>query len=230
MRRPFSREADLVDSGRVDRRFADAARRTVTVPLGTIEQSLAVIGHGAFQFSSSYSTGGEDATPPEVPNLARVGVFPMGGYNFEYVNGTGKIKAYTGGNVEVGAGQDLSALNPIVVSYGEAPSRRRLFVFDRTEFLIAASYCIASEVVESSTNYWTMQLVLVEADGTHKELGAIVSSEVATLGADAAIEFHAPTGGLALTSGQTLALDLVATGNPSALVDLVVSLELGRRA
>lgn len=229
-RRPFGDPAQLVDAPRMHATIQDATRRTVLVRLGTLTSSRTVVAHGTHQFSASYSTGGEDVTLPPVPNLQQVGAFPDGGYNFEYVSGTGKLKAYTGGGAEVAGGFDLSARTAILSVFGQLDDRLDILSVDRAETLLRAYVRVETEIDLDSSNYWTAQLVRVLEDGSHEELGGVLSSEGDSIGADSAIELYAPTGGLALTTSQALALDLAVTGSPQPLVELVVGLELGRRA
>jgi hypothetical protein len=70
---------------------------------------------GTFKYAANYAAGGEAlntdsflAGPPDFVALA-----PTGGYVFEYVKSTGKVKAWatsSSGMIEVTAGTDLTAL------------------------------------------------------------------------------------------------------------------------
>lgn len=69
-----------------------------------------------YSFSPSYTTGGEAITLPTgtFQDLIAVVVEGKGGYSFEYVAATGKLKAYSAPGTEVVAGSGaLSALGAI---------------------------------------------------------------------------------------------------------------------
>jgi hypothetical protein len=73
-----------------------------------------------FNFSSSYTTGGEAFDDRLDPPVAVILPQPKGGYVFDFDYAAKKIKAYrqnatTGALVEVAAAVNLSGVNPVQV-------------------------------------------------------------------------------------------------------------------
>lgn len=74
---------------------------------------------GTVQFSSSYPTGGEACNPGSVlfRSIKAVITAPQGGYTFEYMPSTKKLKAWASAGVEVTASTDLKALTAVPVMF-----------------------------------------------------------------------------------------------------------------
>ena len=85
-------------------------------PIESSTVGLAVL-HGTWTFAA-YATGGVSVSLP-FQNVLAVIAHPVGGYAFEYVIGTGKLKAYAPGGAEVANATDLSGLGAIpFIAYG----------------------------------------------------------------------------------------------------------------
>lgn len=89
---------------------------TTAEPAESLSGDLRVV-VGDYTFSSSYTTGGEvldlAAAFGAVRGIVAVRVPPAGGYTFEYVAATKKLKAYTTAGAEVAAATNLSTLGAI---------------------------------------------------------------------------------------------------------------------
>lgn len=81
-------------------------------PIESLTGGLAVV-HGTWLFDT-YATSGVSVTlVPSGQSVLAVSVHPVGGYAFEYVVSSSKLKAYAPGGTEVANATDLSGLGAI---------------------------------------------------------------------------------------------------------------------
>ncbi len=228
--RPLQPDAFLESRfAQVEGRLEKVDVAALAVRLGTIAAGAAVVATGTVNMSASYSTGGDVVTIPLVPGTAKVFVEGSRGFVFEYVPAGKKMLAFTGGS-EVGAGTDMTSVNPLdVIVTGAVTAERMVWRASEAGLVEQADVEVSETFVPSVTNYWTLQLVRYDADDVREELGAPLALSSRGLTAFKAQTLYAPDELLALAEGDTLSLEIVETGTPSYLSELTVWISTRRR-
>lgn len=196
--------------------------------LGTIVANQSIVAYSTFSFDGSYATGGEAISPPSVPGTATIIMPGFKGYNFEHSGSN--IKAYDGAGTEVADTTDLSTLaNVPYLTVGTVESERLAFR-SRGDMLVSAVQVeISNDFTLDNTDYWTLTLVRRTSDGSRLELGEPLSLQSRSLAANTLVTMYSPDEPLRLNDSDTIHVEVVETGSPDYLGDLIVWVDARRR-
>jgi len=147
---------------RRDDQIEDAVSRAslvkIVFPLGCITSQRPEIARRTHQWSSSYTTGGEDvgAVSAMVPGFSTVEASPLAGYTFQYIPGTNKLMAFTTAGTEVAAATNLQTaigdtpVNVVGVQSGKWPCYRA----KAGDTIVQIEIESETTLDASATNYW----------------------------------------------------------------------------
>lgn len=224
---------------RHDEILTDMVRRLateqLTIPLGSLTLNRPELARAAFEWSSSYATGGEDVgvVTGMVHDFQTVEATPQAGYTFQYVPGTNKLKAFTTAGTEVVATTNLqAAIGPMTLSvFGAVRTTFPVYRARGDEIVSSVSLVTSDDLAASATSYWTI-LVRRRASGQEygSDLGETVTTEDLDLVANEAVSLYDTPQGTRLNAGDDLLLLASATGsNPPRLDGLFLVVQMFRK-
>lgn len=234
LRAPQRTGRNVHNEARIERMRKQVERLEQIVPtpmsLGTIVANQTVVSYGTYSFDASYDTGGEAITLPSLPGTVRLIMPAQQGYTFKYDSGAGTIIVYDALENEVGNATDLTTLANIpYLAIGQVDAERLVFRCREDMLLHRVEIEVGSAFSFDNSDYWTLTLVRRTSDGERVELGDPLSLQSRSLAADTLVTLYLPDEPLRLNDSDTIHVEIVETGTPAYLSDLVVWVDARRR-
>lgn len=234
LRAPQRTGRNVHNEARIERLRKQVERLEQIVPtpmsLGTIVANQTVVSYGSYSFDASYDTGGEAIDLSHMPGTVSLIMPGQQGYTFEYDSAANKIIVYDAIENEAGAATNLSVLADIpYLAIGQVDAERLVFRAREDMLLHGVEIEVGSAFSFDNSDYWTLTLVRRTSGGERVELGDPLSLQSRSLAADTLVTLYLPDEPLRLNDSDTIHVEIVETGTPAYLSDLVVWVDARRR-